>query len=111
MDTRIATKNYRLNQWTEIVRDCTQSGMKVDEYCEAHGITHHQYYYWLKKVRQAALSSQQANDFIEITDYADPPCDTSEAAAVLSINGFDLKISNNASSDFIKKLLGAVQDA
>lgn len=111
MDTQLATKNYRLNQWIEIIRDCTQSGLKVDEYCESHGITHNQYYYWLRKVRQAALSSQQANDFVEITDYTAPSYDASEAAAILSINGFDLKISNNASSDFIKKLLGAVRDA
>ena len=38
-NTQLATKQIRLQQWTAIIRDRQQSGMKVDEYCQSHGIT------------------------------------------------------------------------
>ena len=36
-NTQLATKQIRLQQWTAIIRDRQQSGMKVDEYCQSHG--------------------------------------------------------------------------
>lgn len=38
-NTQLATKQICLQQWTAIIRDRQQSGMKVDEYCQSRGIT------------------------------------------------------------------------
>ena len=55
MDQVTLVKNqYRLEQWTKLIQECRSSGMKVDDWCEANGVTHHAYYYWLRKIRQAA---------------------------------------------------------
>ena len=39
MDTNLATKQFRLNQWVGIIKDCRLSGLRVDDYCRQHGIT------------------------------------------------------------------------
>lgn len=46
MDTRLATNQIRLSEWTRIIKDRCQSGLKVDEYCEQHHLSRHAYYYW-----------------------------------------------------------------
>jgi len=48
VDTREATRNYRLNQWTEIVRECRSSGQTVAVWCAENSIKPRNYYYWLK---------------------------------------------------------------
>ena len=55
MDQVTLVKNqYRLEQWRKLIQECRSSGMKVDDWCEANGVTHHAYYYWLRKIRKAA---------------------------------------------------------
>ena len=58
MDTKLATKQIRLNEWAGIIKDCKASGLKVDDYCSQHNLSRDAYYYWLRKVKEAAL--QQA---------------------------------------------------
>jgi hypothetical protein len=40
---------YRLQQWTEIIRDCRSSGQTVVRWCADHEVNVKSYYYWLKK--------------------------------------------------------------
>jgi len=65
MDTKLATTQVRLQQWAAIVRERKESGLKVDDYCEAHNISRNAYYYWLRKLREAALESQNSR-FVEL---------------------------------------------
>ena len=55
MDTRLATNQILLSEWTRIIKDRCQSGLKVDDYCKQHQLSRHAYYYWLRKVKEAAL--------------------------------------------------------
>ena len=56
MNTKLATRQIRLNEWAAIIKDCKASGQKVDIYCEQHGLSRDAYYYWLRKVKEAALT-------------------------------------------------------
>lgn len=56
MNTKLATRQIRLNEWAAIIKDCKASGQKVDIYCEQHGVSRDAYYYWLRKVKEAALA-------------------------------------------------------
>ena len=38
---------YRLSQWSEIIREQKQSGKNVREWCLEHGMTTNAYYYRL----------------------------------------------------------------
>ena len=65
MDTKLATIPIRTKQWASIIQDCRSSGLKVDDYCEQYSLSRNAYYYWQRKVKEAALS--QAG-FVEIQD-------------------------------------------
>lgn len=119
MDTKLVASNYRIQQWAEIIQDRVHSGLKVDEYCETHNITHNQYYYWLKKVREAAMANvpdqERSQSFVEITQFQNAMSSgleiQNQLAAVISVGRCDIKISNAASQEFIEKVLGAVRNA
>ena len=55
MDTRLATTNIRIKQWTTVFKAKAESGLTVDEYCDQNGISRNAYYYWLRKAKAAAL--------------------------------------------------------
>lgn len=109
-NTQLATKQIRLQQWTAIIRDRQQSGMKVDEYCQSHGITRDMYFYWLRKVKEAALDSSG----VELVELKEPkashPSDTSSAFKTeATISAGRLTISVN--SDTPKELLISLMEA
>ena len=56
--TMIATE-YRLQEWAAQVRDCQNrvAGMSVADWCACNGITKANYYYRLRRVREACLES------------------------------------------------------
>lgn len=57
MDTRKITKEYRLSHWAGIMRERAESGLTVKEFCESAGFHENIYYYWQRRLREAA--SQQ----------------------------------------------------
>ena len=55
MESVIQVRNeYRKQQWTQIIRECQNSGLSNKEYCRQHGISEKTYYYWLRKLRAEA---------------------------------------------------------
>ena len=57
MDTKTATRQFRLNQWAEIIRDRMASGLTIRQYCSEHNLSRNAYFYWLRQLRQEALLS------------------------------------------------------
>ncbi len=92
MNTKLATTQIRLTEWASIIKDCRASGLKVDEYCQQHNLSRDAYYYWLRKVKAAAL--QQAG-FVELPAPEKPNC----GCRFFCIS-FPLHISSNVISDF-----------
>jgi len=45
---------YRQSHWAQIIQDRNASGLTIKAYCESEGIHVNSYYYWLKKLREAA---------------------------------------------------------
>ncbi len=58
MNLRAAKYQAQLQKWIPIIQKCNQSGMRVLDFCASEGITKDAYYYWLRRVREAALESQ-----------------------------------------------------
>ncbi len=48
----LVKKQHRLEQWTKLIQECRSSGMKVDDWCETNGVTHHAYCVKLKLLQQ-----------------------------------------------------------
>ena len=55
--TSLVAEQIRLQKWADQIRDCQNrpSDMKVDAWCQEHGITKANYYYRLRRVREAYL--------------------------------------------------------
>ena len=58
MNTALALRTeFRLQHWANIAKECKESGMTVTAYCASRGISDKTYYYWLRRVREAAADS------------------------------------------------------
>ena len=58
-------KAYRMEQWRQIIQDCQKSGLSNRAYCQQQGISEKTYYYWLRKLRMAAVE-QAAPQIMEL---------------------------------------------
>lgn len=120
LTTKEITHQYRLNQWIEIVRECSTSGQKVTAWCLEHDVNPKSYYYWLRCVRAAAgkaLPSMVAgNTQIVPLNVPALPVATGSAepvtasAITLRFDAVTLEIHNNASTTLIENTLRALQN-
>ena len=118
--TSFVAEHIRLQQWADQIRGCQNrpKGMDVATWCELNGITKANYSYRLRRVRMACLSSIETGKpaFVELpvpaasvkTDLSASP----DTAAVLHCpGGFTLELSNHASAEFIRSVIGAMSYA
>ena len=124
--------DYYIKRWQSLLKQYQGSGMKLADWCAGNGVTKHQYYYWLSKVRSecydvavkhlqtteasigATVPAQvQTGSFVEIR--AEVVGETLDQAsqnlpvAVVQKGGMRIEIMPNASTSLISQLLSAVQ--
>ena len=115
MDQVTLVKNqYRLEQWTKLIQQCQSSGLKVHDWCEANGVTHHAYYYWLRKVRKNACQELPA-----VSEPAQPatfkklqvqsPSVNTQSAVVIHLPSATLEVQNGASQQTVEAVLLALK--
>ncbi|WP_443093991.1 IS66 family insertion sequence element accessory protein TnpA [Paenibacillus plantiphilus] len=106
----------------EIIRNCRGSGQTVKAWCTEHHVSSKSYYYWLKRVREAAcealptLHSDQRT--IVPVDLSMPrtsnepiyPAST-ESDIIVHMGSVTLEIRNHASLTLIEHTLRALQHA
>ena len=54
MNTRSIAAEYRLAHWAGIMNERRESGLSVRAFCENAGIHENTYFYWQKRLREAA---------------------------------------------------------
>lgn len=119
--TSLIAQQTRLNEWAEQIRECNNrpQGMTVGDWCHSQGITKANYYWRLRKVREALLkAADSAPAFVELKEPAleVPSVETqtsthSKIVAVLKTDYCSIEISDQASSIFLNNLLGALNHA
>lgn len=114
--TSLVAEQIRLQQWAEQIKDCMNrpAGMKVDIWCEQHGIKKATFYYRLRRVREECLSAVK-NTETSFVELLVPTPATSEAPVAMDTvailhgaNGIAIEIRSSASAEFINKLIGAM---
>jgi hypothetical protein len=129
------TQEVRLESWAKIVRSCSArpSGVTQKEWLEENGITRVQYYYWQRKVRQAAYLEQKTGassmiaapsdaaalpvTFAELpqeqiqSTEPEPKESSFHADAVIHIEGNAVEISNTISPALLRVILKEARDA
>lgn len=120
LNTREATRKYRLNQWTEIIRECRSSDQTVSVWCAEHDINPKSYYYWLRRVREAACEAlpsiaSGSNTIVPV----DIPSHSAKYSSIYQDSSPDilihfgsvtLEIHNGASTALIENTLRALQN-
>lgn len=119
----------RLKQWAEQIHDCMNrpDDMTVDEWCKQHGIKKANYYWRLKRVRQACMDQAElpAKAFVElpipkeenslpavVVPKMSPETKAPVTVAVLRAgNQISVEITEYASMDFVKNLIGVLSNA
>lgn len=56
MDTQKVAAEYRLSQWAQVIQARLDSGQSVKDFCQTAGISRNAYFYWQKKLREAACT-------------------------------------------------------
>jgi len=54
INTREIAAEYRLAHWVAIIRERNESGKSIKAYCESIGLHQNVYFYWQRKLREAA---------------------------------------------------------
>ena len=118
MNTREVTRQYRLNQWIEIIQECRSSGQTISSWCAGHNVKPQSYYYWLKIVRTAACESlpvvgenTQPIVPVKISSSISPSSPTvqeSSSHITLQIGSVTLVLHNGASTALIENTLKAL---
>jgi len=117
LDTRKVTRQYRLNKWTEIIRERHCSGQTISAWCAEHNINPKQYYYWLKRVRASACES------LQVIGTGDPaivpvkmpnhlpiasPNTQCLSPIILRMGTVTLELNNGASTELITNTIRAI---
>ena len=118
--TSLVAEQIRLQQWADQIRDCQNrpSDMKVDAWCQEHGITKANYYYRLRRVREACLElCDPSPSFAELTAPAEnmpikgSHIHSSVAATLHTESGITIDLYNDTSPEFLRNLIGAASHA
>lgn len=76
MEDVIKVRNaYRLQKWTEIIRQCQDSGLSNKAFCRQNGISEKSYYYWLRKLRNT-LAQRNVPQLVQLESAPDVVPDT-----------------------------------
>lgn len=120
MNTREVTHQYRLNQWTEKILECRNSGQTIANWCAEHNVNIKSYYYWLKRVRLAACEALPAlncanQQFVPVKFQSNSivskmPTQETSAAIVLHLGSVIVELNNEASQTLIENTLKALQN-
>ena len=118
MDTKLATTQIRIQQWAAVIHDRQESGLKVDDYCEQHGLSRNAYYYWLRKVKESALTQTGFVEIQSVITAAETGSKTPQGEGtsfipqiLISINGISLGIRQDTPMDLFARVIGAIRHA
>lgn len=61
INTREIAQEYRLSHWAQVMRERTESGLSIKAYCKQIGICANTYFYWQRRLREAACEKLALN--------------------------------------------------
>lgn len=92
--------------------------MRVDDWCTANDISRHAYYYWLRKLRLAAIQKLNPNALAEAPKEepavfkkleVQTPVPNTQAAVIIRLNGATIEVNEGTSQQTIQAVLLALQ--
>ncbi len=117
--TSLVAEQVRLQQWADQIKACQArpSEMKIETWCEQNGVTKANYYYRLRRVREACLkqAEKQPVHFLELPIPSEQNIASKYTAEPVAIihgsKNQSVELYANATAAFIRTLLEAISDA
>lgn len=115
METKLVTNQVRLARWAQIVQDRNASGLTIREYCERNGLSRGAYFYWLRKLREAAIENA-GSKFVELQSppelLPEPvPLDEQEGPVVIEFGNARIHVSSPSSRDVLSMVMEVLSHA
>ncbi len=110
MDVQKVATQYRLSQWAKVIQERQDSGQNIKEFCQATGISKRQYFYWQRKLRNAACTElaiqEKSVDSIPSGWMQLAPVQAPQMKATLDIeiSGFHISVNAGTDSELLKKV-------
>ena len=119
--TTAVAVQYRLQEWAAQIRECQNrpAGMSVVDWCASHGITKANYYYRLRRVRQACLENlppeAPAQQIVPVNtcilqQKTQSGSDIQQGLSV-SVNGFSIHVTESTPMPLFAAVLKEVRNA
>lgn len=110
MDTKKVATEYRLSQWAQVIQTRLGSGQSIQDFCQATGISRNAYFYWQKKLREAACTelekAEEPKDIVprgwmQITPKQEQH---KREALEIEINGCHVTVNAQTDPELLKKV-------
>ena len=102
----LAVRNeLRLQNWMEIIRECQESGLTNKEFCAQRGISEKTLYYWLRKIRGAAMTAMEP----QLVRLDEPPNKDFEQMIHIRYGKAELTLPEDVDLNAITVLLNALR--
>ena len=105
-------------QWMENIKNHNESGLTIRDWCERNNVTHGQYYYWLRIIREEALIKAGTlavtgqPQFVEVKPIketvTEPGTIHQGTCAILRSNGNEIEIINGADPNTLELILNFI---
>ncbi len=120
-ETTMVAEHFRLQEWAAQIKECQNrpAGMSIVGWCACHGITKANYYYRLRRVREACLENLQgempAQQIIPVKPLLlqqEEKEDTCiQPGLVISIKKFSVHVTKSTPMPLLAAVLEVIQDA
>ena len=121
LETTMVAEQCRLQEWAAQIKDCQSrpAGMSVVSWCACHGITKANYYYRLRRVREACLESipqeMSARQIVPVEpallQQRTGVCCHPNPGLDIFIKGCSIHITEDTSMQLLSKVLEVMQGA
>jgi len=110
MNTQKVTTEYRLSKWAQIIQTRIDSGKNIEEFCQTAGITKNAYFYWQRKLREAACTElvkteEQKNiapsGWMQLNS---PQAQHTNVSLCVEINDCCIVVNNETDTELLKKV-------
>ena len=118
MNTREMATEYRLAQWTQLIQERVAGGESIKDFCQRRGVSRQAYFYWQRKIREAAVeqivaAGEQKNSHHEIMPDGwarlEAPEDINRkqigsAGLTIEIGGYKVSVDESTAPELLVKV-------
>ena len=102
-DVLAVRDEYRAQNWSMVIQECSNSGLSNREFCRQRGISEKTFYYWLRKLR-GQMADAAVPQLVQLEPVTEP-----EDLLQIQYRGAELKLPAGVDMDAVAALLRSLQ--